>query len=399
MALLGAVGPMHNKPPQAQEPTPVHRPIEKSHTQSAVGITTPTLSEDNAPFHAVPLPKFSPERTSPQGGTSKESNSIPKDVLTSQELAKAHIRIINGPQTELLLRKGALDQFKLFRDAKNGKINEVVIVLVDDNGINFNLNGTSDEEARDIYEAVHYAPGEWDQLIYMENVQNLQWNISHFQNLLDGKEKPNPMDPPFNKEALTAAIEMYKHQLEELNGKAPKLTPQQFEQELQSTTYWGEIMQTGSIAQDAETLIPEHPKAKRDREALLKYGNLDNKVYVFLAVGGNLAPTPDQSYPNPDRFYSNMGDSRGYVFDNKTPGFVLAHELGHYEGKNPYDAKRSRFFDETKADAQGFARMVQAWNKQEEEGSDSDFTFVLRNKSGVTITANENAPRGTNQNL
>ena len=75
---------------------------------------------------------------------------LPKDTISPEQLQRQHIRVIQTEQVKLYLREN-ISEFQLFNDAKNGKINEAVIVLVDASFLVWNMNNEVPKEARQIF--------------------------------------------------------------------------------------------------------------------------------------------------------------------------------------------------------------------------------------------------------
>lgn len=322
---------------------------------------------------------------------------LPDDVLTKEQLAKAHIRIIDEhTDTKLFLREKALEQFKLFRDTKSGQVDEAVIVLVDGDSLSWKNGGSLPPEAKDIYQAINYAPGEKEVEDYFWDIESRERNLVYYRDLLKSNGPFQPTSPEAQANGwqdLSTADKVAKYIKEQeetiskLKAKGPPtLTPQERDAQASYSSSWGEITHTynGILAQNP---LAGQPRAERIRKVKEKYPALENKVYIFLAVGKDsyTEPSPEQSRPTPDRFVSYTGDHRGYIFGNKTPGFVLAHELKHWKGKI---GKFGVFYNETKTDAQTFSRMADASDLLIEENDDSGYSFVFRNRRGITITAN-----------
>lgn len=72
----------------------------------------------------------SDSKKSPQDPIEKSPQlELPADILTYKQLEEAHIRIPENSEVKLFLRESALN-LPLFKDAKEGLLDEVVIVLV-----------------------------------------------------------------------------------------------------------------------------------------------------------------------------------------------------------------------------------------------------------------------------
>lgn len=120
-------------------------------------------------------------------------------------------------------------------------------------------------------------------------------------------------------------------------------------------------------------------------EFLRQNPEFERKVYIYLAVGGDLKPKPEESYPNPKQFgrYRNsLWGSFGYDrrLTSESLGFILNHEIHHY---NPLGNNHGEF----ETDLLTVNHIAGAWKKFQETGDTTGYPFVFATDKGITITA------------
>lgn len=81
------------------------------------------------------------------------SFSYPEGVLNDKELKKYNIRVCPTTNTKLYLKQAALN-IPFFNDAKEGKIDEGVVVLVEDNSLTYQATRLMPEDARMLWDAI-----------------------------------------------------------------------------------------------------------------------------------------------------------------------------------------------------------------------------------------------------
>jgi len=130
--------------------------------------------------------------------------SLPKDLISEEELIKLRIRINQSPNTKLYLRQSALE-FPLFKDAAAGYLNGVVISLVDADQVTTKSVAQLPPDARLIWEVLNDAEtksyGEFlsDNTLSQKTPEFLK-NHPEFTNKIfiylavGGKSQPNPKD-------------------------------------------------------------------------------------------------------------------------------------------------------------------------------------------------------------
>lgn len=105
--------------------------------------------------------------------------------------------------------------------------------------------------------------------------------------------------------------------------------------------------------------------------------------FIFLAVRGDMAPRPEQSYPAPEDFnVSGEANVEGYIVNTRTAGNTFWHEAAHSRG----------VYGETDADRAMLDMFSQAATHMAETGSDEKYPAVFRTPEGFTITKSNNVP-------
>jgi len=255
-------------------------------------------------------------------------DKMPDDLLSEEELKTAHIKIYQTRHTQLYLQQSALDQFPLFTDAKSGQLKEVVIVLVDHPKIDWIASEKMPEEAKLL----------WQALPHTKNV------ISKIQTKVADRQS-------------SPTTEILSKWLERIAGDR-----------------YGEIIDPKTISRLAPEFLKTHPEYQ-------------HKVFVFLAVGGQSQPKPGESLPDPNLIKeselkeANLGNYRFESdFTSQFRGFVLRHEIGHYEPETGVN------LSEYQADTASYNILLAAWQKYQETGDSGGFAFVFVTNEGIIYT-------------
>lgn len=285
-----------------------------------------------------------------------EIKELPADILTDEELTDAHIQVYASLDTQLLIRKSALE-LPLFKDAAEGKLNQVVIALADN--LSWNATRKLPEDARLVWDSITESPE--------ENYQSmLKW--------YKDKSASNEESEESKRKAQTEIDRMLSNPSEWIEGH--KAISFAWGYHLRTNTISGYSWITGD---KAKNFLKEHPE-------------LDNRIYIFLGVGGRLAPNPNQSFLNPEQVKKSASSQQAFVrgdsyrFESPSSGFALRHEIGHYPGNSEYQA-----------DAFALESIEEAWKKYKEGKDDSGYSFVFINPKGTTIT--QNTPANENPEL
>lgn len=120
-------------------------------------IGLPERTNDDHLNHANTTPIPEATQNHPPHESPKE---LPQDILGEGELESANIRIGQADKVKIYLRKSVF-QFPLFKDAKDGKLDEVVIVLSDyRNLLNAKASHTFPQDAKLLWKSLDYVSDE-----------------------------------------------------------------------------------------------------------------------------------------------------------------------------------------------------------------------------------------------
>lgn len=329
---------------------------------------------------------------SPEASPTEE----PVQFLTEEELAKAHIRIIQTPKVTLKLEKEIFD-FPLFKDAKEGKIKEAVIVLVDNPFLSWAASKKLSEDARLVWQAVTPHPTEHDDKYWKNKLEEAKESVKSWESFVEEEQKradkiANQDVRDFIDKQIIGDKELLNYFREALN-----LFNQGRETAIQAEEQWGkgypeEAIAGQTIRLDTEYDYPQAPRIQKlfqeypetgKRFAALRRDNpeLLGKVFIYVAVGGDFNPRPAQSYPNPKDFvevpYQNQ-DTYRFIVAGRTVGENLRHELYHYKTD-------SSSAGEYEAETKMFNSIDNAWRRKL-QGDKSGYPFHFLTAEGETIT-------------
>lgn len=346
----------------------------------------------------------------------KKPEGTPEDVLGPDELKNANVMINQGKETQLYLRRGVLN-LPVFKDAADKKIGGLVITLVDRENLSWNAMSQIPSDARDVWQALNSAPSEYStsywtdlQTYYQKRLLSDQDSLKFWQTRLEQvkeggeEEKRYKDDIDLYKDVKTYMPnpEYWQKQIDDMNRRLVELPKKEKEvRELiassQKTLKKSEKL--AEVLQDRQTAInyfaeydgPQgtfiNGRNNADRlKFRLKPENID-KVYIYVAVGGDIKPDPSQSYPSPDQFtIINNPDKTGYdVFSDKIKaGFIMRHEKFHYSSPG------GKSHNEHEADHGALQSIATAWDRYKNTGNNQDYVFVFVNDKGITITRENN---------
>lgn len=141
-----------------------------------------------------------------------------------------------------------------------------------------------------------------------------------------------------------------------------------------------------ALLKNDEDVNPDSPLWRR-AQFVRNMKQWHNKVYIYICVGGDFQPKPEDSYPTQDRF-ENFSFAMPYGYDvgekegKFLVGFTARHEAFHY---NP-DGEPN---DEYHADHGALDSITEAFDYYKESGDSSKFAFVFASKRGLLITNKE----------
>lgn len=301
-------------------------------------------------------------------------------------LIAANIRIYPTPNVQLYLRRSALD-IPLFKDAQAGTFNHVSIVLVDSERL----------FPQDVFQNT---PAEGLGLYRV------------YRRLFEEEVKPKQ----------EKRIESLEQWIEENEGKWLR---GEIEEDMYRTVknYYKEELMKGrkrlsgfdaplGIFMDGRTYKEEAPQFLEGESE-----DLSSSIAIYMVVGGKMKPHPDQSYPSREKFPDRddvdsfisaiVGDYR-VKSESVTAGFVIHHEVAHYEtnhvanllGSSEYqtDTKALDRIGQAKRDLEDAKKRKRIVNSS---GSTSllprisnSYPFIFVTNEGLIITKNLNTDSG-----
>lgn len=306
------------------------------------------------------------------------------DLLTDEQLQAAHICIYQTPNVKLFLRPGVFD-LPLFRDTKEGKVGETVIVLVDSPSLSWNTSEKMPPEAKLVFQASTEHPKEYPEEYWQSRVKQEEDDLERWtgykQNAQERLERLLSGEEEVKKElrAVNYWIEEAEKELAILRDRPRAIVRE------------AEIGPEGTIVRlspDYNQQFPEH--AEKREKLIQKNPELENKIFIFLAVGGRQKPHPSYSYPQPEQFKEwpwipqlrEKGKEEPYHRWQVpfTAGTALRHEIHHYQGIG--EEMASEYPTDTKV----LESITSAWEKYKTAGDSSGYPFVFVTKEGITVT-------------
>lgn len=313
-------------------------------------------------------------------------SELPSDILSEEELKRNNITIYQTADIQLHLRREAL-KLPILKDAIEGKINGVVISLVDSETLGWKHTAKLPEDAKAVWQATHPHPSEYTEEEWQEMTKGEQQSIKHHQDHI--KSLQEKLGQGNNKEQrdriINELMEAHKS-LQESQLMMEILQDRQKAIDYFSENWIGKgqyLLITREFFEKEYLYLKNYPQAYQRALAITEHPEFSNKAYIYLSVKGESAPDPTLSFPNIDMFLKNQDPNRDLnsytVLPKQIPGstgFSLRHEVAHYvAGKM-----------EGIADELALEQIEEAWKKYQETGDSSKYAFVFINKKGVTIT-------------
>lgn len=335
----------------------------------------------------------------------KEPNEQTKGnvrFLTEEELEKAHIRIVQTPEVTLKLGKGIFD-FPIFKDALEGKLKEVVVVLVDDPRISWKSSTGMPGDARFVWQAVSVHPAEHSDQYWKDRQESVEeiikfWELKVEKYQKRVAEENDPKQKLLYEGYIFDFKQNIQHNKESLfflsGGKEFAIkAEEEFGVGGPGADVYGQIVRLDSDRDypnnpGVQKDFQNYPATKERFESLKKdHPELNGKVFIYIAVGGKRKPKPVQSYPKPEQFEEidlPIIKERGYyryTQEGKTLGTTLRHELSHYEtdgaSVNEYEADTRMFHS------------IEGASQREKKGDKSGYPFHFFTAEGETITKHQ----------
>lgn len=323
-----------------------------------------------------------------------QSESLSEDALTDEELTEAHIRIVQSPSVKLHLRKGVFE-FPLFQDARDGKITELTIVLVDTPILSWNAGEEMPPDVRGIWQRDRINPAEhpeeyWEKEVkfrgdLLENEYKMLefWNKQMQEFARDEEDRKRYEDYITNSQKR---IEEGERELSIFQDR-PRAIAWEADNKGPEATF----IRPDRLLEPPEDMQRLYPNWVQRRESLQSDPAFKNKAFIIMAVGQKLRPQPSQSFPHPEQFkewpwipdFREQGKEKDHLHrfsDPFTAGTTLRHEVFHYQG---VDKESVGEYD---TDTRMFESIEQAWDKYQNTGDSSGYPFVFVTPEGITIT-------------
>ena len=352
----------------------------------------------------VPQPRFE----KPEG--------LPEDILTNKELAQNNIKIYQTAETQLYLRKSALE-IPILKDAAEGKIPGVVISLVDHDRLSWSALDRLPPDARSVAQAMNYHPSEWSNDYWQELKRYFQESVVYHQGIIEDnkielKKLLNGEEEKYLRSTVSLPViqsdpedlRYWQDRLEDLlSGVTEERIRKAIEDKLEDIAEAEDALARIDGPRDkAVEFFAEHGVGEPQGQLLhaersfyttdypwsltakrtayvAKHPEWLDKYYVYLCVKGNYEPNPDQSFPQPKDFYHFT--SKNVSKKDPTPGDILRHELAHYE-----EHEEDEYKEEEEANLIAYQGIEKAWRRFKETGDNSDYAIIFVNKNGITYT-------------
>lgn len=281
---------------------------------------------------------------------------LPNDVLNEQTLQDSRIKIYQGKGTKLYLRNNVFD-IPLFEDARDGKFAGLSVVLIDAGDLAPENFQDKPDEITGHYQLFRKAVSE----------ENKRLN----EELMGLEEYRREKEEEFTRNQITSeryesVKQFYEKEKAELLEKITKINKPPL-----------------GIFMDGRRVKKVHPEWVQDQP------ELSESITIYIAVGGEFKPQPNQSHPKRKQFPEQKVDPFLALFTNDyridttfaTPGYVIHHEASHYETGD------SIFGSEYQTDTKALERI--------EKGL---YPFVFVDGKGLTYTKKLPVLRGEGSN-
>ena len=376
-----------------------------------------------------------------------EPDSMPKDLLTTEELKGIHIYIHHSPNMDIHLRREALTSFPLFKDLQSGKIKRLDIILADTDGLSWKDSETFSPPAKEIYQTFMQDPTAPVNALYDEKTIQLRQEIKESQNQLDlltlkiSPEATQAATLEIQKlkaectEGLAQSTQsqdsymksFFKSGLEDIDN--PKYLQREIDVQLWKNSQYAQLRREyEGLVKKFATLDEERNQAIKDaleydeyigsgvagrylgmnpfdepsdsiyavyQKALLKkHPELEDRVVIVLALGAKMKSF-EKSFPQPDNFQIDQScltqespSCYSISFNALSPSHIVRHEISHYETGQ-----------ERNADLKAFVSISEAWKKYQSTGDTSGYPFVFVEKgTGKIYIGDKNSDHETTGN-
>lgn len=297
-----------------------------------------------------------------------QPEGLPEDVLSEKELKQARITIYQTPQVQLHLRRSALE-IPLFKDVlrgkyayrgeEMGKLDGLVIALVDSDSLNWDAISNLPDDARLIWQDSEMHPSEYTETEWQEIIKSKQDNGIYLRNLL-----------------LSSRQESERKKIQEEIDKI-KIELEIFQDRPRAISY---------LASHGDDTGRFFIAPKIDLEDTVHHPEWRDKAYLYLAVGGMRKPSLSESYPRPNLFKVDKQYYPRYyiVTEGRSSGFALWHEVSHHVSGTA----------EGEADELALKNIADAWEHFRRTGDSSRYPFIFKTDEGLIFTKNQSRGLG-----
>lgn len=306
------------------------------------------------------------------------------EVLSKESLRELGIKIYDTPNVSLFLRESAF-RLPLFKEIKGKKLGGVNILLVDHHNVGWKTREQMPDEMRALMETFVETPREWSEekwsIIKINTMIELASNKFHAELYKADPELVNF----FSKE-----VTRLEERLSVVTGDREAAVEFLIEDDYERGNVRGNVLgyfwdgrrlfqtlKDGSFAGESEKV----------ESFFTKFPESKNQAFIFLAVGGDEIPKPQDSFPNIQSYLlsncwaDNIVDPTVdcYMVMNPNPGFTLRHEVMHFS-KNYMETK-----SEVKVDDLALKSIQESWDRRE-GGNSSSYPFIFLTDQGPVFT-------------
>lgn len=314
------------------------------------------------------------------------TENLPEDVLTEEELKQAHITIYQTLQVQLYLRRSALD-IPLFQDVlrgkytyrgeEMGKLNGLVIALVDSDSLNWDAISNLPEDARLIWQGGGIHPSEYTEEEWQKIIKSKQDNGIYLHNLqLSSRQESE-------RKKIQEEIDRIKLELEIFQDRPRAISYLASHRDSTGLFFIAPKINPEDLVQDKSRYKEKQYQRKL---ATVQHPEWYDKAYLYLAVGGVSKPSIAESYPRPDQF---KVDRQYYpedyiVTEGRSIGFTLWHEVSHHVSGTA----------EGEADELALKNITDAWEHFRRTGDSSRYPFIFKTDEGLIFTKRQTSIQG-----
>lgn len=311
------------------------------------------------------------------------NKTLPKDTLSTDELAKKHVYIIQSPKTNLYIRSGAFETGGPLEHLA-GRNKNIVIVLVDSNYLS--MDALKDTRYDGVRNVAKQRTIDLDTVaIRREKVESFKNAAAKAQERLNELKDKKDADP-LEKRATEAGLIQAKAMIFALeNGliKDEDLASQEIASNENLKPVSGLHSSLSFITLPSGEKIPASvifisvgDKKPQERTGVL-YCDASGKCGLADVTSPyrtwDLTPRPSETHPDPSKYERNEkaspSDPSSYPYAGQSAGLTAEHEFAH----------EITYSNEYETDMLAIQRLTDAWDKWVKSGfkDDSGYPFIL----------------------